>query len=550
MLPPELPTADPAYSALFAEGAFGQRPTINASKLREEAERRRWSLPLFPASDVLEPLDLLSAFSPIGFLQANYDVETTWLEPDPQVMVWREEHNPRPLRSHAWRADASGQLYVSERYTEWQMLYLGDVLAAGRWEPPIANVVNPRLGLGAPPSDLWTRRVAGVRNLDEAWRLTVKLLVALQARFWAYRRQRVTYLHTGRGGPAVDQLEVVAERFDPFQVLRRFELGLSELATLHGTFVDEARRLDPVAHLNELLEMAPRARTDLMRGEALRARDHYDAAFLLRMLYWSATKRWLPLGPEIESARRSADEYRRRYLPRSREREPDDRSRLKELLIAERLYPHMLHVFVEGDTEEIVVGGLLKLFARSRGTIVTNLRGVDQAERYRALFSAATEYAARTVLIADREGSLTRVLRRLRDTGILTGEDDVLLWENNGEPSSFEEANFTYGELLRAIRAAARRRNATLSLTAPELRRAYREAVRRSRAERTPRPALATFALKLANLPEHGHVRVSKRELAPELLAILTRVLDRAGTLYAARQGRPLLARLWTWLAR
>jgi hypothetical protein len=50
--------------------------------------------------------------------------------------------------------------------------------------------------------------------------------------------------------------------------------------------------------------------------------------------------------------------------------------------------------------------------------------------------------------------------------------------------------------------------------------------------------------------PEHGHVRVSKRELAHELLAILRRRIDRAGDLYSAREGRPLLARLWTWLAR
>lgn len=177
------------------------------------------------------------------------------------------------------------------------------------------------------------------------------------------------------------------------------------------------------------------------------------------------------------------------------------------------------------------------------GMTVTNIRGVDQAERHAVIFQSATEVAARTVLIADLEGTLRKVLRRLQGDGLFTDEDNVLLWSVDGRSADFEEANFTERELLNAIQSAARRRNkqVRLELSVAELR---RERAERTRPKRPP-PALAKTALQMA---EARGVRVSKTQLAGVLAEKLVREIRRAGHLADAGKRRPVLARLWYWI--
>jgi len=81
---------------------------IDGGKLRKAALARGLSLPLFPRRTVLEPLDRLGLFSPVGFLQTNYTPETTWLHPDADFVVWREERNPEPWNLHALSCPGKG----------------------------------------------------------------------------------------------------------------------------------------------------------------------------------------------------------------------------------------------------------------------------------------------------------------------------------------------------------------------------------------------------------------------------------------------------------
>jgi hypothetical protein len=140
---------------------------------------------------------------------------------------------------------------------------------------------------------------------------------------------------------------------------------------------------------------------------------------------------------------------------------------------------------------------------------VTNIRGVDQANRHSVIFESAAQVAARTVLIADLEGSLTKTLTRLQADGVFTDDENLLLWSREDRSLDFEEANFTERELLNAIQSAARRRDRSLrlDLSVSELR---DERARRTRPRRPP-PALAKLALRLA---EDRGIRVSKTELA------------------------------------
>ena len=144
-----LPDAAPSYSELFAEGCFAQRALCSGANLRKAARARGVSLPLFPRREVLEPLDRAGGFSPIGFLRTNYTPETTWVHPDPDLMVWREEQTFHAWETHGWRFAEDRHVNVSERYSPWQLLYLSEAL----------DLRNGRIAVSASSTGTSTSRV-------------------------------------------------------------------------------------------------------------------------------------------------------------------------------------------------------------------------------------------------------------------------------------------------------------------------------------------------------------------------------------------------------
>jgi hypothetical protein len=549
MQPPLLNSTGPSYSELFARSAFSQRPFLDGRKFAEEARARGIPVDRFPATQLMR-LDAAGALCPIAFSQANYTVETTWLDPRPDVMAWREEYNFAPWMTYAWTSRASGAQYVSEQYSPWQLLYAGEALKLGYVEVPLAALRVP--DMLATFHDEAERRQRSREALDERWRPFIKLLVALQTRFWPHRRQRTTLLHPERDmdGEPLDPMEVEMERFNPRAVLVDFGLDFDGLARLYAEVADAALCLDPVPPWHRLAENAPRGKTDALRGDALRARDLYDACYLLRLLYHLATDRWLPRADEIDDVPSSVEAWRRRHLPRADgQRYGHGREELRDALERQGLYPHRLHFVVEGETEEIVLGRLLEALGSGVGYQLTNLRGIDKALQHEALFAAASEYAARTVLIADLEGSLSEALKQLQRKGLLTEQSDVLLWEIDGRPSSFEEANFSADEVAEAIVAVISRRSPefAISLTGGDITKAFEDAVERAREDGNAPPAYANAVLKYVR-DEHRAL-VSKTELARELGEASILRINEAGSLYnAASPGRPLFRRLWTWL--
>lgn len=57
------------------------------------------------------------------------------------------------------------------------------------------------------------------------------------------------------------------------------------------------------------------------------------------------------------------------------------------------------------------------------------------------------------------------------------------------------------------------------------------------------------MARRLAGRQEYGAVSVGKKDFAPDLAEILEESVRVAGHLADAGSERPLLARLWTWIA-
>ncbi len=526
MEPPLINSPGPSYAELFAKSAFSQRKFLDAKRLAEAARLRGITIDRRFAPQ-LARLDRIGALCPIAFSQANYDVETMWLDPDPEYMHWREERNFEPWTAHAWLSRASKTLWISERYSPWQLLYLEQALS-----------------LEVPPG--------AHSELEERWRPTIKLLIALQTRLWPYRQRSTTLLHR-EARPQTDHLDphqIEVERFYPRQLLDDFGLDLDGLARLHAKFADAAMALDPAPQWYRLAELAPRTQTDEFRGDALKARDLHDASYVLRLLYHLATERWLPRADEL-AIPSTEEASHRRHLPRQGDSQNlgATHDELQPALEKAGLYPHRIHFVVEGDTEEIVLGRLLEELGRTSGYQLTNLRGVDKAERHKTLLAAASQYAARTILIADMEGSLSEVLRRLRRDGLFTEPQDLLLWQVDGHPSSFEEVNFRPQEIVEAIQAAARKRLPSIDIefTGQELEAHFSAAVANAQKSKRDRPAFGKVALRMA---QQHNIRVSKTELAHELAAINMKLIDDAGTLYdAAGADRPLLQSLWQWLA-
>ena len=207
--------AEPSYSELFAEGCFAQRAMVSDTELAKAADQRGIELPYFERRDLLESLDRSEGFRPIGFLLTPFTPETTWLYPDPALMVWREERPFESWGAQGWRHHEGDHINVSERYSPWQLLYLDDAVRLAN--PPMnARWLQHETGKIAEVIGRHRARAAvQLRGLEEQWRPVIKLLIALQPRLWSFRRGGTTLVHEPGVPGHVDPLERAVKDFDP-----------------------------------------------------------------------------------------------------------------------------------------------------------------------------------------------------------------------------------------------------------------------------------------------------------------------------------------------
>ena len=294
----------------------------------------------------------------------------------------------------------------------------------------------------------------------------------------------------------------------------------------------------------------PRRNRRKFSGIAARAQDFYDAAELLRRFYRDLTGEVLP-DAEVVAHGLSPDElsYRLEQREKLLGHGPTlgyDHEDVKHILHARGLYPHGIHVIVEGDSEEKLTTGLVEELLGPWALddlVVTNLGGVGGVQRLNDLAAAVTDYALRTVLVLDDEGDVKRIVNRLISEKVLD-PDDVLV-----QGTSFEESNFTDDELVQlAARLAAtpapKRPAAKLTLSGADLRKRHDDRVSRAGKQK---PGLADTLQKLAREPKHGAVQFSKPELAASILEQLLTEMESASDreqLEAAAAHRPVLKHL------
>jgi hypothetical protein len=199
-----------------------------------------------------------------------------------------------------------------------------------------------------------------------------------------------------------------------------------------------------------------------------------------------------------------------------------------------------VHAIVEGPTERTWVRELVPLLLgfEPDGLVITNLRGVGAAKTLDEIIETIADYATDACLLVDSEGDMAKIAAQLVEQGLLD-ERNLLLVD-----SSFEEANFSDGELTSAARRIARdppgnRPKVKIRLTAKQLRARHIEKL--ASAKPGEAPGLAETLLEMLRDPAHGPVNIKKTELSDELLRTTIAEIQEAGTIKDIERRRPIV---------
>jgi hypothetical protein len=439
---------------------------------------------------------------------------------------FREEDPFAEWSAYEW--SSWGHRTVTERYSPWQILYLRDAVTFGLVGVEIELLLDESetavLRAHEALREILATHREHWRRLDEAWRNLIKLLVRLQNRYWPLIRGKSKLLIDGRG-QRIDPFPITVEAFDPGAVLAEFGLEVEDVARVYRYLSDRGSALD-TADGHSLLRSAQRRemRRD-WRGDGLLGADYYDAAHVIGAFYRELTGTTLAL-PDVAHDERLA-EARERLLGHP-PAVAIDREDIKRTLASLHLDPVWVHVVGEGESERIIVEGLVGALLHPQiaaSTIkFTDLRGSGGAERVAPLLDTVVDYATRSVVIVDSEGQMRDyAVAAVRD-GLLA-EEDLCLFHR-----SLEQDNYTAEELVELVAELGRQLDrGALRMTGAELECYYTERKRKAKESGTEEPALAGCLLDLAMHEQHGLVKVEKTELAEGIVNRLVSELRSTG---------------------
>jgi hypothetical protein len=417
---------------------------------------------------------------------------------------------------------------------EWQLLYLDEALEMGSANVPIDWILDPasERSTDGRLREFYSHVAKARATLDANWRNDLLLLVRIQSRYYPAIRGTITKLTASQqfdfdSGDFLDSFSKTMRTFEPPSVLSDLGMTPAEIAGAHRRIALRGITRDPNSRFYDLFRMAPYSVRDKLAGVPRRSQDAYDAAEMIRRLYHDLTGELLPTAEQYVDA--SDGQWRTRlYGPGPTLRY--SRSDLQTALRVHHLDPHIVHIIVEGESDRIIVGGLLTELSGfgldALGVTISTLEGGGNTRLHAKLLRLAKNSARFPVLIADREGDIERDVQLLKEQGLLD-DDTAILWE-----TSLEEDNFTDAELIEAARRLGDRKGATLRMDPLELRAAHAAGSDHG---------LAETLLRLARQPDHGAVRFSKPELAADLLDLLLTTYRAEDGLAEPATRRPIL---------
>jgi hypothetical protein len=511
-----------AYADAYERRYFHQRPLVSQTTFTSLARERGIAL---KSSAELEVLDKAGALRPIAFhLEPYFDPGLYMRLP---LMAFTED-GYRPWGEYAW--GRRGKTYITPLYSPWQLLYALDVVGARslRVDLDTLSSADATQKMQAKWESFVTDRSREWMALDERWRPLIKLLVRLQNRYLPFVQGSSTMAYDPAVSDFIDPIEREVREFDARTVARELGLSRTQVEEVYVWLARRAQALDPAKHYYLLLRMAPHQQRERMRGDLRLAHDFYEAGAVVRQFYMGLTGRVLRDANEVDQPG-----LNRRVLGHT-PRLHYTREDLKNVLAGLDVYPYGVHLFVEGETEEVLFEELFDLFLPDpEGVRVQNMHGVGGfAEKAQELFEHLTDYVRYTMLVADREGEMAKYARQWVKAGLVP-RGHVVLWK------SLEEANFSDAELVRMVERIGRRQDpdVRLRLTGKQLRRRYED-----HKQRAPQPrGLAAYLLGIAGNPSIGPIRGSKSEdLGREMAELLKAEVDEKGWEAAANKRRVL----------
>jgi len=542
-LRPPPPLSLPAnWRDLYVAGSFAQRELVDEGRLRSLAKERSFSLGI--GHSTLEGFDAAGALRPIAFALRGYWTGLSVPAEDPENIAFREERDTVPWETYAWAYQHEPDYTtVSPLFSPWQLLYVDDVLEGTEASLNLETLLLPEEKRDAALTQL-RHFLEGQDNawkaLDDGWSPLVKLLVALQNRYWPEVSNRTVVVSAREDEPLVpagpDQSD-----FDAGATLEALGATEEEVLDAYYFLVERGLDRDPQDGLTMLRRARPRAFHVRWRGLARRAQDHFDAAEVLRLFLAELLGEPPPRPETWPLDGRQPERFALWDHGPAADWSPQE---VKDELLSAELYPHGVHVLGEGASEGVMVERLVAAALGRRGLAEISfydLRGSGSAPHVAPLAKTLGDYAVRALVIVDREGQMAEYVNAAIGEGTLP-RDNVLLFDD-----SLEASNASTQELIDlareiGLRPEAEEERVHLQLEPEELERYHTD--RRERSSKNDKPGLADSLIRLARRKTDGRLDIDKlvlvHSLADQLVAELVEAGGPVSEGLAAR--RPIVA--------
>ena len=338
------------------------------------------------------------------------------------------------------------------------------------------------------------------------------------------RGQSTTVYVEGRR-ERVDPVYEELRTFDAARLIKRLGVSVDDIRKTYSHLALIGQTRDPIKDWFLVVRAASPRAHDRFEGDARVAQLIYDAAEILRRLLYDLTG---DVEPDVDEALGDPRaEWKQRMLGHER-RLVYDRDDFKKILERKKLSPFGVHVFVEGPSDQELIGGLIDALwddHRRLGVRFTPLGGLGEVARQATLFEIFSTYARKALLVAEDEGKIERDLKRLRAAGLLVADDEFHSWKRN-----IEEDNASPRELVAIAKAIAARKGANLKLSVAQL--------NRIRASVGARRGLARIIVEEARKQD---VTITKVEIAIGLRKLILGELEEEKDEQNVSKRRPVL---------
>jgi hypothetical protein len=413
------------YREAFEEHCFVQLPLLRLDGFLKGADRRglmRWTQ-FDPAA--WETLDREELLPPVAYaLHGLFDgVELTAIEQ--AWMIVRDDSGHVPWSELRQRSEDLGGIGFFPIYSQWQYLTLAEV---ERHLRPSYALKSLKDGLDAHYESL--RRIANApRDTDQLRRVAAgqRVLELELTRVSTTLRPVVRHgKYHGRhgdveGGDGYEFTREEQRRFDYAAEATRCGLDVQRLVKRYEFYAHHGDRLDPVSDWFYLVDQLDRNHQEAVTGDALQARDHYDAAELMRL--WHAQIADAPL-PRLDeprhgwgAAQAKVNLFGTRDIYRNREALP-------AILEHYGLYPWRVQLVVEGPSDARALRTLLRAWGMSferLGIRVVEGRGSGLPKNVDQLLADVRGYANYYLLVFDNEGNAPALVEKLLAAGVIEG---------------------------------------------------------------------------------------------------------------------------------